>query len=73
MNSSLKGRALQALINIEILKQRHSSKVFSFQTVKWWLFSDDAWFQIEGRFSFERFQEILSATLIINEWVFRFN
>ena len=62
---TLKNRALQALINIEVLKQASLKQGFriSNHQIDDYLQSMPA-FQIGGRFSIDRFQEILSSTLL---------
>lgn len=61
----LKQRALQALMNLEILRQASTKQGFriSNSQVDNYLQSMPE-FQVEGQFSIERFQEILSSTLL---------
>lgn len=61
----LKDRALQALVDIEVLKQSSATQGFrvSNRQIDNYLHSMPE-FQIDGRFSIERFQEILSSTLL---------
>jgi len=63
--TALKSRALQALIDIEVLKQASTSQGY--------LISDqqiDAYlqgmpdFQVDGQFSFEKFQQVMAATML---------
>ena len=64
-DSILKDRALQALIDIEVLKQASTQEGFqvSDRQIDNYLQSMPE-FQIDGRFSLERFQEALSSTLL---------
>lgn len=64
-DSALKQRALQALMNLEILKQSSTDQGFrvSNNQVDIYLQSMPE-FQVDGAFSIERFQEILSSTLL---------
>lgn len=63
--SALKNRALQALIDIEVLKQASNSQGFLISDVQ-----IDAYlqsmpeFQVDGKFSFEKFQQELAATML---------
>src|SRR3990167_2094619 len=61
----LKDRALRALIDIEVLKQASTSQRFqiSYRQVDSYLQGMPE-FQVDGQFSIERFQEILSSTLL---------
>ena len=63
--ATLKNQALQALINVEVLKQASTSQSFqiSNQQIDQYLQSMSE-FQVDGRFSVERFQELLSSTLL---------
>lgn len=62
---TLKERALRSLVDIEILKQASLSQGFliSDQQVDDYLQSMPD-FQVDGQFSLDRFQEVLSATLL---------
>lgn len=62
---ALKDRALQALINIELLKQASTAQGFEISNhqIDNYLQSMPE-FQVDGQFSVERFQEILSSTLL---------
>src|SRR3990167_4703642 len=63
--TSLKGRALQSLIDIEILKQssiKQGYQVSNAQIDSYLQSMPD--FQVNGVFSLERFQQILSSTLL---------
>lgn len=64
-DTSLKDRALQALIDVEVLEQASTSQGFriSNQQIDNYLQSMPQ-FQVNGQFSIERFQEILSSTLM---------
>lgn len=64
-DSALKQRALQALMNLEILKQASTDQGFrvSNRQVDGYLQGMPE-FQVDGQFSIERFQEILSSTLL---------
>lgn len=61
----LKDRALQALINIEVLKQASLAQGFivSNYQIDNYLQNMPA-FQVDGQFSVERFQEVLSSSLL---------
>lgn len=63
--AELKNRALQALINIEVLKQAAIDEGFyiSDRQVDNYLQSIPE-FQIEGRFSVQRFQDVLASSLL---------
>lgn len=63
--AALKDRALQALINIELLKQASTAQGFqiSNRQIDNYLQSMPE-FQVDGQFSVDRFQEILSSTLL---------
>ncbi|OGT43860.1 MAG: hypothetical protein A3F42_07680 [Gammaproteobacteria bacterium RIFCSPHIGHO2_12_FULL_37_34] len=63
--STLKNRALHALIDIEVLKQASVAEGFriSDRQIDNYLQSMPE-FQVDGQFSIERFQEILSSTLL---------
>ena len=63
--TGLKGRALQALIDVEVLKQASYAQGFriSDRQIDNYLQSMPE-FQVDGQFSLGRFQEILSATLL---------
>lgn len=64
-DSALKQRALQALMNLEILKQASTDQGFriSNRQVDGYLQGMPE-FQVDGQFSIDRFQEILSSTLL---------
>lgn len=64
-DTSLKDRALEALIDVEVLEQASTSQGFriSNQQIDNYLQSMPQ-FQVNGQFSIERFQEILSYTLM---------
>lgn len=64
-DGTLKSRALQGLIDVEVLKQASASQGFlvSNRQIDNYLESMPE-FQVEGRFSLERFQELLSSTLL---------
>jgi peptidyl-prolyl cis-trans isomerase D len=63
--SGLKNRALQALIDLEVLKQASNAQGYlvSDRQIDNYLQSMPE-FQVNGQFSFDRFQEILSSTLL---------
>ncbi|VVC75778.1 Peptidyl-prolyl cis-trans isomerase D [Aquicella siphonis] len=63
--AALKQRAMQALIDIEVLKQASTDQGFrvSDRQIDNYLQSMPE-FQVNGQFSLERFQEILSSTLL---------
>lgn len=63
--TELKKRALQALIDIEILKQASTSQGYlvSDQQIDAYLQSMPD-FQVDGKFSFEKFQQELAATML---------
>jgi len=63
--SALKSRALQSLINMEVLKQASASQGFlvSDRQINIYLQSMPE-FQVDGQFSLDRFQEILASTLL---------
>ena len=63
--TALKGRALQSLIDLEVLKQASASERFliSNQQIDSYL-QNMPEFQVNGQFSVERFQEILSVMLL---------
>jgi len=63
--SALKGRAIQSLIDIEVLKQASTAQGYrvSDRQIDNYLQSMPE-FQVNGQFSFDRFQEILSSTLL---------
>lgn len=63
--SALKSQAMQALIDLEVLKQASSKQGFrvSDRQVDNYLQGMPE-FQVNGQFSFDRFQEILSSTLL---------
>ncbi len=62
---ALKNRALRSLIEIEVLKQASSAEGFSVsdQQIDNYL-QNMPEFQVDGQFSIEKFQEILSSTLL---------
>src|SRR3990167_7920660 len=63
--TALKDRALRALIDIEVLKQASTAEGFrvSDRQIDSYLQSMPE-FQVDGQFSIERFQELLSSTLL---------
>lgn len=63
--TALKERALQALVDIEVLKQSSTKQGYriSDRQIDNYLQSMPE-FQVDGRFSLDRFQEILSSTLL---------
>lgn len=63
--SALKNRAMQTLIDIEVLKQASTAQGFrvSDRQIDNYLRSMPE-FQVDGQFSFDKFQEILSSTLL---------
>jgi len=63
--SALKTRALQSLIDMEVLKQASTADgyLISDQQINIYLQSMPE-FQVDGQFSLDRFQEILSSTLL---------
>jgi peptidyl-prolyl cis-trans isomerase D len=64
-DNSLKSRALNGIVELEVLKQSSLGQGFgvSDQQVDGYLQSMPE-FQVEGRFSLDRFQEILSSTML---------
>lgn len=63
--SALKSRAMQSLINMEVLKQASNKQGYlvSDRQINIYLQSMPE-FQVDGQFSLDRFQEILSSTLL---------
>lgn len=63
--SALKNRAIQSLINMEVLKQASTTQGFlvSDQQINIFLQSMPE-FQVDGQFSLDRFQEILSGSML---------
>lgn len=63
--SALKSRAMQSLINMEVLKQASTAQGYlvSDRQINIYLQSMPE-FQVDGQFSLDRFQEILSSTLL---------
>lgn len=63
--AALKNRAMQTLIDIEVLKQASTAQGFrvSDRQIDNYLRSMPE-FQVDGQFSFDKFQEILSSTLL---------
>ena len=63
--SALKLRALQGLVDIEVLKQASISQGFLVSNAQIDSYMESMpEFQVDGRFSMERFQELLSSTLL---------
>jgi len=63
--SALKSRAMQSLIDMEVLKQASSAEgyLISDRQINIYLQSMPE-FQVDGQFSLDRFQEVLSSTLL---------